>query len=1042
MFIEFFVRRPRFAGVCSIILVLVGLICIPLLPVAQYPEIAPPQITVTTNYIGANAQVVESAVTTPLEQEINGVEGMKYITSTSSNDGTSTINVVFNQGRNLDAALIDVQNRVQAASARLPAEVKTTGIQIAKNSSAMVLIYGLYAKDNKYDNAFISNYTDRFIKDSLKRVKDVGNIFIFGERKFAMRLWLDPDKMARRNLSANDVINALKEQNVQVAAGQIGQPPIDINQAIQMSVKVAGRLENSSQFDNLVVKRSSGGTLVRLKDVGRTELGAESYSSKLRFAGKDAVGLAVFQLPNANALDVAKNVKKEITRLQKNFPPGLEIVEVVDATQVVNDSIKEVLKTLAWSILLVLTVIFVFLQDWKTTLIPAVTIPVSLIGTFIFIKIFGFSINTLTLFGITLATGLVVDDAIVVIENIERFMREKGMSAFEASIEGMKEVSSAVVATSLVLITVFVPISFFPGTTGQLYKQFALTIAFAIAISLFCAVTLTPALSALLLGHKHKLPPIFDKINNYIFDTRERYYSALKSVVRFKRLAVAAFVLITVSTFFIYKAVPTAFIPNEDQGFIITMVQAPEGTSVEATQKIIEKVELVLAKTPDVIGSFSVAGFSFTGSGPNKGTLFIRLKPIEERKGKKHSSAAIVNELRGRLMAIPDAIIVPFEPPAIHGVGSVGGFQFEILDESGHDFNTISMATQGIVMQGYKSPVLSGLFSSFTSNDPQLQITVDRFKAKQLNVSLQDIYSTLQIFLGSMYVNDFDYLNRVYRVYVQADKQFRTNPKKIGEFYIRSQNGAMIPLSNLLSSKQAYTPQIITHYNLFRSTEINGTPKPGFSTGQAIAEMESIAKKVLPSGMSFVWSGTAREELESGAQAALIFTLSLVFVYLILVAQYESFVNPFIILLAIPLAMFGAMAAQLVRGLQNDVFCQIGLVMLIGLASKNAILIVEFANQLRAQGYSTVDAVVEASKIRFRPIIMTSLAFMLGILPLVLATGSGAASRNSMGTAVFGGMLFSTVFNLLLVPVLYILISKIRDKSDEDKGSDEQHGEY
>jgi len=1033
MFIEFFVKHPRFAAVCSIIILLVGLICIPSLPVSQYPEIAPPQITVSANYIGANAQTVESAVTTPIEQELNGIEGMKYITSSSTNDGMSTITITFNLERNLDAAMIDVQNRVQTAQSRLPQEVKNTGVNIAKTSSNMVLIYGLYTNDNRYDTSFISNYADRFIKDDLKRIKGVQDIKIFGERKFAMRLWLDPNKLASRSLTATDVVNALQEQNVQVAAGQIGQPPVDNNQAIQMSVKATGRLESPEQFNDIILKTGSDGSIVRLRDVGHAELGAETYSAILRAAGHDAVGFAVMQLPSANALDVANSVKKEMQKMSKNFPPGLEYYQVIDASQIVTDSIREVLFTLCIAILLVIAVIYIFLQDWRTTLIPAITIPVSLIGTFAFLKIFGFSINTLTLFGITLATGLVVDDSIVVIENIERFIKEKGMPPAIAAVEAMKEIFSAVVATSLVLIAVFVPIAFFPGTTGQLYKQFALTIAFSIAISAFNAVTLTPALSALMLGRKHKHVQIFDKINEIIQLLRDTYNKALNKVINNKKKVIVTFLALIGITFVLSKFVPSAFVPNEDQSFIIVNVMAPEGTSVGQTQKIINKVSMLLKTVPEIDNGMSVAGFSMLGSGSNKGTLFIHLKPLEERKGKKHSANAVVNRLRGQLMGIPEAIVMPFEPPAIHGVGSFGGFQFEILDKGNHDLNTLSAATQSVIGAGSKSPVLTGLFSGFTANDPQLLVDVDRFKAKQLNVSLGDIYSTLQILLGSMYVNDFDYLNRVYRVYVQADQLFRTNPNNINQFYVRSNSGAMIPLSNLISLKQTYTPQSISHFNLFRSTEINGSARPGLSTGQSIKEMEKVAHKVLPQGMSFEWAGTALEEIESGSKSTFIFILSFVFVYLILVAQYESFVNPIIILLAVPAAIFGAFFAQFLRGFQYDVFCQIGLVMLIGLASKNAILIVEFANQLRDKGLSVVDAVKQAAAIRFRPIIMTSLSFILGIMPLALATGAGSASRTSMGTAVVGGMLASTILNLLLIPVLYILIISAQERFKSKK---------
>lgn len=1029
MSVEFFVRRPIFSAVASVIIVLIGLISIPMLPVAQYPQIAPPQVTVTSNYIGANAQVVESAVTTPLEQSINGVEGMKYMTSSSSDDGTSTINVTFDLDRDLDAAVVDVQNRVQAATAILPAEVKATGVTIAKNSTAMVLVYGFFSEKERLDNLFISNYLDRYVVDAIKRVKGVGQVSIFGERKFAMRLWLDPGKLADRNLVASDVVAALQEQNVQVAAGQIGQPPSDMNQAIQMSVKAGGRLQSTTEFDDMVIKVGADGSMVRLRDVGRTELGAETYASSLKYKGQDALGIAVFQLPGANSLDVATGVKKELQTLSKSFPPSLHSFQVMDSTEVVKESINEVLLTLGGSILLVVAVIYIFLQNWRTTLIPAITIPVSLIGTFAFLKIFGFSINTLTLFGITLATGLVVDDAIVVIENIERFIQEKKMSPFQASIEAMREVYGAVIATSLVLIAVFVPISFFPGSAGQLYKQFALTIAFSIAISAFNALTLTPALSALLLKIEHQRENAFFRfVNQWIQAIRDWYAATLKRVFKMKGAVVASFLLLLGLTYWLFQSVPTGFVPNEDQDYFMTIVQAPEGTSLQGTQKILKKIETVLDEDPDILGAFSIGGYGFAGNTPNNALIFASLIPREERKGKEHSTSAIVSRVGQRLMGISDAIIFPMEAPPIEGVGNFGGFQFMLKDQGGHPLPELASAGQQIMGAGSQSPVLTSVFSSFTANSPQLQVDVDRMKAKQMGVPLTDIFSNLQILLGSTYVNDFDYLNRVYRVYVQADQQFRKTPNDIGQFYVRGLGKQMIPMSNLVTVSQTHSASLITHFNLFRSAEITGSPKPGFSSGQAIQEMEKIAKKELPKGFSFEWTGTAREEQESGSQALFIFTLSFLFVFLILAAQYESLWDPVIILMAVPLALMGALGAQKIAGYQNDIFCQIGLVMLIGLSSKNAILIVEFANQLRQKGASIVDAAFESAKIRFRPILMTSLAFILGILPLVIASGAGSASRHSMGNTVLGGMILSTTLNLLFVPVFYIMVSTLREK--------------
>ncbi len=1029
MFVDFFIKRPIFASVCSLIIILAGLVSIPLLPIAQYPEIAPPQVTVTSNYIGASAEVVESAVTVPLEQEINGVQGMKYMTSTSSNDGTSNITITFDIGRNIDDAVVDVENRVSTASARLPDAVKATGVTVRKSSPALVLVYGLYADKGQYDNFFLSNYADRYIVDALKRINGVGEVRIFGERKYAMRLWLDPNRLARRNLTASDVVNALREQNVQVAAGQIGQPPNAGDQAYQMSIRALGRMTNVEQFENMVVKTMPNGALIRLKDVGRAELGAENYGSLLRFNGHDAVGLGIFQLPSANALDLGKAIKAEMARLETQFPPGLKYVMTIDTTRVIQESLNEVVFTLVMAILLVVAVIYLFLQNWRSTIIPVITIPVSLVGTFFFLKLFGFSINTLTLFGLTLATGLVVDDAIIVIENIERFIQEKGMSPLQAASEAMKEVYGAVIATSLVLIAVFGPVAFFPGTTGLLYKQFALTIAFSIAISAFNALTLTPALSALILKPSHGGENAFFKnVNRGIHTIRGWYHDALRRMVNWRAPVMMIFAGLLVLTFLLFKFVPTGFVPNEDQGYFIIAVQGPEGTSLNYTQKIMDQVVGVMKQIPEVAGTFSVGGFSFAGNGPNKGMLFVALHPLEHRKGPQHSVSAVVNSIRGRLMGIPGAMVLPFEPPAIRGVGSFGGFQFEVQEETDRNLEVLFGTVMQMAQEGNQGGILNGLFSSFTVNDPQLRVTVDRFKAKALNVNLQELFSTMQVFLGSQYVNDFDFMNRIYRVYVQADQRFRSQPSDIEALYVRSQDGRMIPMSNLVTVERAYSPQIINHYNMFRSAEIQGSPVPGRSSGEAIDAMQRLAEKHLPAGMRYTWSGIALEQIKSGKQAILIFALSFLFVFLVLAAQYESWLDPFIIMLAVPLAIFGALGAQFVRGLENDVFCQIGLVMLIGLASKNAILIVEFANQLRARGHSIVEAAIDAARIRFRPILMTSLAFILGIVPLVVAGGAGSAARHSMGTAVFGGMIVSTVLNLFLVPVLYIVMATLREK--------------
>ena len=997
------------------------------MPIAQFPKLAPPQVVVSSAYIGANAQTVESAVTIPLEQAINGVEGMKYITSSSGNDGTSQITVTFDVTRDVDLASVDVQNRVNQALGRLPNTVKNTGVIITKQVGGFVFGAGVYTENGQYDSLFLSNYLDIYVKDAIKRVPGVGDALIFGERKYAMRLWLDPARMAERGLTATGVLSALNEQNVQVAAGEVGQPPSQEGQSYEISVRAIGRLTEPSEFDNIVLKSGTDGTLVRLKDVGRADLGAENYASLLRFNGHDAVGLAVTQLPGANALDVDKAAKEELERLSKNFPPGMKYAVAFDSTTVVGESIKDVLITLIQAVILVVVVIYLFLQDWRSTLIPAITIPVSLVGTFIFVKLFGFSINTLTLFGITLATGLVVDDAIVVIENVERHITEGITEPHNAASVAMKEVAGAVIATSLVLVAVFVPVALFPGTTGILFRQFALTIAFSVSISAFNALTLTPALSAIFLGHHRERAQgrFFRGFNRVVEAVTNGYRATVRHAIGWRFAALLLFVCALGATYWLYQLVPRAFIPEDDQGYIMFIVQAPQGASLTYTRDICAKVEQALSHIPEINGAFTVAGFSQAGNAPNRAIIYANLLPFDERKGEQHTAAAIIQRLRGPLFGIPGGLVVPFNPPAVQGLGQFGGFQFQLEDLGRNSLQTISNTANTLVAQGNAGKNLTGLFTSFTANDPQYLVRIDREKAKSLQVPFGQITDALEVYMGSVYVNDFDFNNRSYRVYVQADQIFRSQAKDIRQYYLRSDMGKMIPLDNLVSIEQTANPQVITHYNLFRSAEIDGNAAPGRSSGQGIADMEALAKKVLPNGMTFEWSGLSLEELESGGKAALLFGLGLVVVYLTLAAQYESFVLPFIVLLAVPVALLGAIGAQALRGLQNDVYCQIGLVMLIGLSSKNAILIVEFAEQLREQGLSIVEAAVEAARIRLRPILMTSLAFILGVVPLVVAQGAGRAGRVSVGTTVFGGMIAATTLNLLFIPVLYVLVKSL-----------------
>ena len=1026
MFVDTFIRRPILASVCSLVLILAGAIAIPTLPIAQFPELSPPQVQVIAFYNGANAQTVETGVTIPLEQAINGVEGMQYMTSTSGNDGTCAITTTFEVSRNLDVAAVDVQNRISQAEGRLPNEVKQVGISVAKVSTNFVLAAAAYAEHGEYDPLFISNYVDRFVIDELKRVPGVGNVIVFGVGRYAMRLWLDPDRLAGRNITAGEVVQALREQNVQVAAGAVGQQPARPGQTFQISVRAAGRLTDPVEFDNVILKRATDGALVRVKDVARTELGAESYGTASRYQARDAVGIGVLQLPTANSLQVFRDVSAEIDRLSRRFPPGMKVDVAFETTSVVSESIREVVTTLAQAIALVVLVMFLFLQNWRTTLIPAITIPVALIGTFAFVKLFGFSINTLTLFGITLATGLVVDDAIVVIENIERHIHDYHRPASEAASTAMSEVTGAVIATALVLAAVFVPVAFFPGTTGRLYQQFALTIAVSMAISAFCALTLTPALAALLLAKAEKPKGAFFRgVNRVIDGGTASLVRALRRLVRARALVTLLFLLLLAATYWVYTRVPTGFVPDEDQGYVMILIQAPQGASLEYTMNVVRQTERIMQRLPESERMFAAGGFSFAGSAPNQGIVFVQLKDFSERRRPEQSARAIVGRLYGEFSAITGAMVLPFLPPSIPSLAVFGGFTYELLDQSGGPIENLAAAAQQIIGQGNATPGLTALFTQFTANDPQLVVDIDREQAKSVGMSLGDITETMQVLLGSSYVNDFDFNNRSYRVYVQADQQFRSTPSDIERYYVRTSAGSMMPLSNVVSVRESTAPQSINHFNLFRSAEINGSAAPGFSSGQALAVMQQLSDRALPQGFSYAWSGLSLEEVKAGGQSAIIFGLGLLLVYLTLAAQYESVTLPFIILLSVPLAILGALGAQWARGLIDDVYCQIGLVMLIGLSAKNGILVVEFAEQLRARGLTIAEAAVEAARIRLRPILMTSLAFILGVMPLVVASGAGREARHSVGTAVAGGMIASTFLNLAFIPVLYVVVKSL-----------------
>lgn len=1029
MFVDFFIKRPVFTTVCSLIILLLGAIAIPTLAIAQYPEISPIQVNVTANYIGADAQTVEDTVTTLLEQEINGVEGMRYISSSSSNDGTSLISITFDSATDQDIAAVDVQNRVSIAEPRLPETVRQTGVTVTKQSSSLLLAMSLYSENNEYDNIFLSNYTDLYMVDAIRRIKGVGNVTIFGERTYAMRLWLDPRQLASRNLTAEDVSDALEEQNIEIGAGRIGQEPAASTQQYQIDIRAISRLETVPEFEALIVGTAADGSPIELKDVGRVELGAEDYNGFLRYRGQEAIGLGIYQLPDSNALDVANAVKAEMASLSQQFPPGMKYGIGFDTTEFVETSLNEVLINLVQAVVLVILIIFLFLQDWRTVLIPTIIIPIALIGTFAFVKAFNFSINSLTLFGLTLAIGGVVDDAIVVVEDITTKIENEGQRPIEAAIQAMRELTGAILASSLVLMAVFVPVAFFPGTTGALYQQIALTIAFTTAISSFNALTMTPSLSALLLrprrDHDGWLNRIFQQFNRFLDWTSDRYGRLLEFIKNFKAVVIGLFIVSLGMTAWLYVSTPSAFLPDEDQGYFITLIQGPEGVSLNYTDKVIKRIETEILKIPEVRATFAVGGFSFSGSTSNNGIIFTTLIPWDERPDSSQTAQAIIERLTPSLGGITEARVLSVNPPAITGLGSYGGFQFQLQDRRGNlPLEDLVAYRDKLIGAASSNPDLQAVFSTYAANTPQLLVEVNRRQAKSLDVNIDEIFNTLQAYLGSQYVNDFVFEGRSYRVYIQADQQFRSNPENIQELYVRSEGDQMIPLGNLVTVTSATGAQTINHYNLFRAIEISGQAGEGASSGDAIQAMQQVATQVLPASLGYEWTGTALDELESGSQAPIIFGLGVMFVFLVLAAQYESFIDPIIILLAVPLAIFGALAAQSLRGFPNDVYCQIGLVMLIGLASKNSILIVEFANQLRERGLSITDAAIQSARQRLRPILMTAISTLVGIFPLVIAVGAGAGSRQSLGTAVFGGMLVATFLSLFVTPILYIVIKQ------------------
>ena len=1034
MFSRFFIERPIFANVIAIVTMLIGAVTLFVLPVEQFPQITPPTVLVSTNYPGADAKVLSDTVASPIEDEVNGVEGSLYMSSTCAGDGSYKLTVTFQVGTNLDMAQVLVQNRVAIAMPKLPEEVQRQGVTTKKQSTSIILVATLTSPDNRYDSLFLSNFATREIKDVLSRIKGVGDINIFGSSNYGMRIWLDPEKLKARRISTQDVLDAIKEQNVQVAAGQVGQPPSPTSQGFQYSVTTLGRLTDVGQFENIVVKNEPGnergGRLTRIKDVARVELGGQTYDQYCEKTGQPAAGIAVYQLPGANAVDVAHKVEHALEELRPRFPEKMEYSIPFNTTIFVEESIHEVYKTLFEAGLLVLIVILVFLQDWRAVLVPATTVPVTIIGAFAAMAALGFSVNTLTLFGLILAIGIVVDDAIVIVENAAHHIDHDHLDPKSATIKAMSEVIGPVIGITLVLMAVFLPTAFLGGITGQLYRQFALTIAATAIISAINAVTLKPAQCATYLRPTPARKNLFYRGFNRAYDACESVYAAIVGVaVRHCGWMMVLFVGLVGLTGWWFARLPTGFLPTEDQGYAIVGVQLPDAASQSRTRAVVEKLNAILKETPGVANWVMIGGNSVLDAtvASNAATYYVVWDPWEKRNRPELRQDAILANLRRKFYAVEEAIVFVFAPPAIQGLGVAGGFQMQLEDRRGVSLAEVQQVTDEMLKDGNAQSGLRGLNSTFRASVPQIFADVDRVKAKSLDVPLGNVFGTLQASLGSAYVNDFNMLGRVYQVRVQADQKFRLVPEDIERLEVRNRSGRMVPLGTLVTVREVVGPQIITRYNKYPSAAITGESAPGFSSGEALKLMEQMAAGKLPPSMSYEWTGMSYQEKAVGSQAIWIFGLAVLLVYLVLAAQYESWTTPAAVILVVPLALLGTVAAVAVRGMDINIYTQIGIVLIIALASKNAILIVEFARELRAGGLGLLESAVRAARQRFRPILMTSFAFILGIAPLVNAQGAGAASRQALGTAVFGGMIAATVLAVFFVPVFFVVVQSLSE---------------
>lgn len=1036
-FAHFFVDRPIFSTVVSIFIVLIGGISAMSLPIAQYPEIAPPTIQVRASYPGASAETLANTVASPLEEEINGVQGMLYLSSQSTGDGSVTITVTFELGTDLDAAQVLVQNRVAIAEARLPESVRRLGVTTRKNSPDLMMVVHMYSPGEKLDSLYVSNYASLQIEDRMLRLSGVGQVQLFGGSDYSMRIWLNPERIAELDMTASDVVEAVRAQNVQVAAGSLNQAPVTNPGAFQLAVETQGRLEEVKQFERIIVKAGSGGKVTRLGDVARIELGARDYNS-LAYLGTDpAVAIAIFQRPGSNALEAASEVRALMKEASENFPDGLAYDIIYDPTAYIAESVDAVEMTIYEAIVLVVLVVILFLQSWRASIIPILAIPISLIGTFAMMSALGYSINNLTLFGMVLAIGIVVDDAIVVVENIERNLQD-GLSPKEAAHKTMDEVGGALIAIALVLAAVFIPTTFVEGISGQFYRQFAVTIATATAISALVSLTLSPALSAILLKHKGDtekrgtvlLWPVrkFFQGFNWAFDKLSNGYARLTGqLVRFSVLVLVAYAGLVMLTAFQFERVPTGFIPAQDQGYFITVIQLPPGSTLERTDKVVRKVTASILEVDGVSSAAVFAGFdgaTFTNA-PNAGAIFVTLEDFETRAAAGVSYGGILNNLRGIGAQVKEANIFVVPPPPVPGVGNAGGFKGVVEDRRGRGVEALEGVAWGLAGAANQSPMLTSVFTTFNTGTPKIYAEIDRVRAEQLNIPIQRVFDTLETYLGSAYINDFNLLGKSYRVTAQADSEFRRTVSDVAKLRTRNDNGDMTPLGSVAEFRDTTGPYRVLRYNLYPSVALQGNAVAGISTGEALAEMERLAAQALPDGFTLEWTELSLQEKLASGSILLIFGASVIFVFLLLAAQYESWALPFAVILIVPMCLLAAVSGVMWRGMDNNILTQIGLVVLVGLSAKNAILIVEFARQAEDAGMSVVEAAVEAARVRLRPILMTSLAFILGVVPLMIASGAGSEMRQALGTAVFFGMLGVTGFGLLFTPVFYVVCRRI-----------------